>query len=85
MMQKYPTEQEALSVAVRFLVHYMGDLHQPLHTIARVNDDYPKGDQGGNLFKLPKVNNTDNLHSIWDSMVLLETERIVLPFTPVTW
>ena len=72
-------------MAVRFLVHYIGDLHQPLHTVARVNDDYKTGDEGGNKFKLPKVNNIDNLHSVWDSMVLLETDRITLPFTPSTW
>jgi predicted transcriptional regulator len=63
----------------------MGDLHQPLHTVSRVNKDYPDGDRGGNNFTLPKVNNIDNLHSVWDSIVLLETERIVLPFTAITW
>jgi hypothetical protein len=41
MMTRYPTEDQAKSVALRFLIHYVGDLHQPLHTVARVNPSYP--------------------------------------------
>ena len=85
MIKRYPTEDQALSVALRLLIHYLGDVHQPLHTVARVNSHYPEGDHGGNGVKLPELNGTDNLHSVWDSMVMLETSRLSLPFNEQTW
>jgi hypothetical protein len=50
---KNDNEEEAKSEALRLLIHYIGDIHQPLHASARVNSDYPKGDAGGNFVKLP--------------------------------
>ena len=32
------TEEIGKSIALRFLIHYIGDIHQPLHTTGRVND-----------------------------------------------
>ena len=51
--------------ALRYLIHLIGDMHQPLHTTAN-------NDQGGNcvpiqFFSEPK---TANLHSVWDGMIL---------------
>lgn len=50
--------------ALRYLIHLIGDLHQPLHSTAN-------NDQGGNcvpiqFFEDPKVT---NLHSVWDGMM----------------
>jgi hypothetical protein len=56
-----------------FLVHIVGDLHQPLHTVSRISAPLPDGDAGGNLFVLGTsqcldlVNRPDNLHHIWDN------------------
>lgn len=52
------------AMALRYLIHLVGDLHQPLHTTAN-------NDQGGNctpvtFFDDPKIT---NLHSIWDGMI----------------
>ncbi|MBK7392003.1 MAG: S1/P1 nuclease [Chloracidobacterium sp.] len=62
------------AVAIAWLEHLIGDIHQPLHSSARVTDTEPKGDQGGNLFSLtPKDTPRDkqeNLHWFWDSMVV---------------
>ena len=62
------------AVAIAWLEHLIGDIHQPLHTSARVTDTEPKGDQGGNLFLLtPKDTPRDkqeNLHWFWDSIVI---------------
>jgi hypothetical protein len=49
------------ATALRYVIHFIGDLHQPLHTTT--NDD-----QGGNcttvtLFEDPK---RANLHGVWD-------------------
>lgn len=61
------------AIAIAWIMHLVGDLHQPLHTSARVTDVEPKGDQGGNLFLLtPKDTPREkqlNLHWFWDSIV----------------
>ena len=57
-------------IALRFLLHMVGDLHQPLHAVARCTPLTPDGDAGGNDFKLlpGSAGDIDNLHSMWDSM-----------------
>lgn len=63
-----PDAQKAIAIA--WLQHIIGDLHQPLHTSARVTDLEPKGDLGGNLFLLtPQGTERVNLHSYWDSII----------------
>jgi len=52
---------------VRFFVHLVGDLHQPLHVITRATQKYPDGDKGGNLFKINFK--PDDLHSLWDGVM----------------
>ena len=50
--------------ALRFLVHFVGDIHQPLHTI----DD---ADLGGNCEQLnPPVAKARNLHALWDGEIV---------------
>lgn len=66
-------EEQAKSYALRLLIHYLGDIHQPLHATARVDHEYPKGDEGGNFFHLPSKEGAKNLHSVWDSVVYLYT------------
>ncbi|WP_404713417.1 S1/P1 nuclease [Sphingomonas sp. MMS24-J13] len=60
--RKLPPRDRLMALA--FLVHFVGDLHQPLH--AAEHD----GDQGGNKVKmsygaLPRT----NLHSVWDGLL----------------
>jgi|ERR1035437_151803 hypothetical protein len=61
------------AVAIAWLEHLIGDIHQPLHVTGRVTADQPKGDQGGNLFSLtPKGTSrdkADNLHRFWDGVI----------------
>jgi len=60
------------AIAIAWLEHLIGDLHQPLHTTARLlGDDDRKGDQGGNLFLLtPKGSRGKmNLHLFWDTVI----------------
>lgn len=62
------------AIAIAWLEHLIGDIHQPLHASARVNEYDPKGDRGGNAFLLTpkgtKRNEQDNLHSFWDGVVV---------------
>ncbi len=46
--------------AVRFLAHFVGDIHQPLH-VGR------KQDLGGNSIKVRWYGRDSNLHRVWDS------------------
>ncbi len=61
------------AVALAWLTHLIGDIHQPLHAAARVTAGNEKGDQGGNLFLLtPKGTpraEQDNLHRLWDGII----------------
>lgn len=54
---------------LRFLVHFVGDLHQPLHAATMYSAEFPDGDLGGNYYKIqvPGSSYTTNLHSFWDS------------------
>jgi len=67
------------AIAVAWFLHLAGDIHQPLHTSARITDVEPKGDQGGNTFLLtPKTAPREdqmNLHWFWDSIVNRVAER----------
>jgi len=52
--------------ALMFLVHFVGDVHQPLHSA----DNH---DRGGNDVKLKFGGKNRNLHSIWDSGIIENT------------
>jgi hypothetical protein len=68
-----PASDSDKAIAIAWLEHLIGDLHQPLHTTARAYKADDKGDQGGNLFSLtPKGtpgDRSDNLHRFWDSVI----------------
>ena len=78
-------ESNLQSTAMRFLIHYVGDVHQPLHATSRVNPDYKQGDFGGNLVKLPSISGAGNLHAVWDSVIYTYTGYVKLPFTDSAW
>lgn len=52
-----------------FLVHIVGDIHQPLHTVSLVTPKFPKGDRGGNDYYVLYKGKRTNVHKIWDSGV----------------
>lgn len=69
------TDRAARANALRYLIHFIGDLHQPLHATAN-------GDRGGNCVpvtyydRAPQESDTvpgdysPNLHSVWDSSII---------------
>lgn len=61
------TPQEERATTLAWILHLVGDIHQPLHTSGRVTSRprEREGDQGGNLFKLA---NDLPLHSYWDGI-----------------
>lgn len=66
---------QARADALRFVIHFVGDIHQPLH-------DTTNNDQGGNCVpviffgKMPQERNTTtesyspNLHGVWDTNII---------------
>jgi hypothetical protein len=52
-----------------WLVHLVGDVHQPLHATSRFSADLPKGDEGGNLVFLCAKPCKDELHAFWDNVL----------------
>jgi len=56
------------AVALAWLLHLVGDIHQPLHCSSRVTPDdaLPRGDAGGNAFRL---DDNRNLHGYWDRIL----------------
>lgn len=71
--------------ALRFVLHIVGDLHQPLHCVARVTEENPKGDRGGNDFRVLAPENMEprprNLHFFWDMAGGLFT-KVERPMSP---
>lgn len=51
--------------ALKFLVHFVGDVHQPLHSGHR-------NDRGGNQFQVNLLGEGTNLHRVWDHDVLAD-------------
>lgn len=47
-------------LALKYLVHLVGDVHQPLHAGYR-------DDKGGNTYQLHTFMQVSNLHALWDS------------------
>ena len=54
--------------ALKFVVHFVGDAHQPLHA------GYAR-DKGGNDAQINWNGRGTNLHTLWDSRMLLSTGR----------
>ena len=74
------------SFHLRLLIHYVGDIHQPLHTSSRYTSQYPDGDQGGNLFRLStQSQEITNLHALWDSVLNSQELDMALPLDETRW
>lgn len=59
--------RERRATALKFLVHFVGDIHQPLHA------GYVR-DRGGNDFQISYRREGWNLHSVWDTLLIQSTK-----------
>lgn len=57
---------EDKAVELCWLLHLVGDLHQPLHAAALYSGLAPKGEMGGNLFFVGRAGTPTRLHALWD-------------------
>eukprot|EP00013_Stygamoeba_regulata_P023470 CAMPEP_0177661762 /NCGR_PEP_ID=MMETSP0447-20121125/18883_1 /TAXON_ID=0 /ORGANISM="Stygamoeba regulata, Strain BSH-02190019" /LENGTH=299 /DNA_ID=CAMNT_0019167189 /DNA_START=217 /DNA_END=1116 /DNA_ORIENTATION=- len=60
------TSVEDKATALKFVVHFLGDIHQPLHVGFT-------SDEGGNTYKGTFLSNACNLHEVWDEGILERT------------
>lgn len=67
-LRNYKTTYREKVDALKFLVHFVGDIHQPLHT-GREND------KGGNDVPVNWFNNQVNLHKVWDSSMIYSAHK----------
>jgi S1/P1 Nuclease len=81
---KLPAKTRA--VALMFLIHLVGDIHQPLHAVERNKD------QGGNLVIVSLGGAVSTLHALWDTKLvesldgrLVSTHVKKTSRTPQSW
>lgn len=67
------------SFSLRYLIHLVGDIHQPLHSASMVSEEFPDGDAGGNSFKID-VPSAYDLHTYWD-LCLKKYKEVRTPLT----
>jgi S1/P1 Nuclease len=62
------------AIALTWIFHLTGDIHQPLHTTKAVSTQFPlpEGDQGGTRFyiRAKEGRSTISLHKFWDDLIL---------------
>jgi hypothetical protein len=61
-------DRAAKAEALEFVIHFIGDMHQPLH-------DEDNGDKGGNDRHVILDSHPDNLHWVWDTGLLERIDR----------
>ena len=65
--------EDVRAMHLAWILHLVGDIHQPLHCSARATPEEPTGDGGGNGFKLERLapgsrRRPLSLHSYWDNI-----------------
>jgi hypothetical protein len=67
-LKKKSLKLEKKKMYLKLLIHFVGDIHQPLHVS-------PVGTTGGNDVKVQWFGQSSNLHRIWDSE-LIEQQQL---------
>ncbi len=71
-----PAADRALHLS--WVFHQAGDVHQPLHAVARFSAALPGGDRGGNEVAFPnpraRGDRGNNLHAYWDDLLGIDDD-----------
>jgi hypothetical protein len=67
-LKKKTLARDKKKMYLRLLIHFIGDIHQPLHVS-------PAGTSGGNDIKVQWFGQSSNLHRVWDSD-LIEMQQL---------
>src|SRR5215468_10256263 len=70
-MVKSNSDPQRMAIALGWIFHLVGDIHQPLHTAQLFTVEYPQGDRGGNeiCVRVTKAGQPMNLHRFWDGVI----------------
>jgi hypothetical protein len=70
-MAKNDNNPARKAIALAWLFHLVGDVHQPLHTAQVFTVEYPKGDRGGNeiCVRVTQTGQPMDLHRFWDGVI----------------
>ena len=63
VLKNETSSKEDKAFHLKLLIHFIGDLHQPLH-------NGKADDKGGNDFQVRWFNDGTNLHSVWDTKMI---------------
>jgi hypothetical protein len=68
---KNENDLERKAIALTWLFHLVGDIHQPLHTTQIFTIEYPRGDRGGNeiCVRVTQARQPIDLHRFWDDVI----------------
>jgi hypothetical protein len=68
---KNEADLERKAIALAWLFHLIGDIHQPLHTAQLFTVEYPQGDRGGNeiCVRVTQAERPMDLHRFWDGVI----------------
>jgi len=60
------------AIAICWIFHLIGDVHQPCHTTSLFTTEYPEGDKGANLVFVKAAPDGEpiRLHWFWDDLIL---------------
>lgn len=59
-----------------WLIHLVGDIHQPLHAASRFTREQPDGDAGGSKVQLAQSSDK-NLHEFWDTVLGTSEDPVI--------
>lgn len=85
LLRNRNADKPARLEALKFLVHFVGDIHQPLHCETDTSKfPPPEGDRGGNKVHVTFLGHSTNLHSVWDGRMIEDVLDVELgpDFTP---
>ncbi len=78
--RKILAEDRALHLT--WIFHQAGDVHMPLHAVARFSKALPEGDRGGNSVRFPSPRGSggrgSNLHAYWDGLISGDDDPTVI-------
>jgi S1/P1 Nuclease len=74
---KNGNDREQRAIALAWLFHLVGDIHQPLHTAQLFTIEYPQGDRGGNeiCVRVTQSGQPMDLHRFWDGVITSSADQ----------
>ena len=70
LTEEFPSaEDEDAAITICWVLHLIGDIHQPLHCVTMYSEDFPQGDRGGNRCLVKMGDHKVQLHKFFDGLL----------------